>query len=117
MNPGIEYLNANRNVCATTHGRNARERTLSQKWPWRVTPKHPRPWVLGLDVGNGGRSNGILYIDLSVDIHTQTAPTAVNCGAEPRCANHMCGLRVPTLFSIARGGPVGMYLGLREVHV
>ena len=74
MKSRIEYSNSNDNVCAIAHGRNARERTLSQKWLWRVTPKHPRSWVLGLGVGNGGRSNGILYMGLSLDIHTQTAP-------------------------------------------
>ena len=70
----IEYLNSNDNVYQMAHGHNARELKLSRKWPWRVAPAHLRPWALGLDVGNERRSNGNLYADLRVDIHTQTAP-------------------------------------------
>ena len=70
----IDDSNLDVKTYGMAHGRNARERTLSQRWPGRVIPEHPRPWVLGLDVGNGGRSNGILYIELSANIHTETAP-------------------------------------------
>ena len=72
----------------TAHGRNARERTLLQKWLWCVTPKHPRPWVLELDVGNGGEVEWDLHRTECGHSHSN-CPAAVNCGAEAQRANHM----------------------------